>query len=59
MSSERYFFVYGSMMILVHIFKKKTQKTPKSDLDLAWDRMKKWVRTQKDFERALKKGSKK
>ena len=53
------FFVYGSLMILVHLFQKKTQKTPKSDLDLAWDRMKKWVRMQKDFERTLKKGSKK
>ena len=37
------FFVYGSLMILVHFFQKKTQKTPKSDLDLAWDRMKKWT----------------
>jgi len=53
------FFVYGSIMILVHFFQKKTQKTPKSDLDLAWDRMKKWVRTQKDFERAMKKENKK
>jgi phage-related protein len=49
------FFVYGSMMILIHFFQKKSQKTPKSDLDLAWDRMKKWVRTQKDFEREEKK----
>lgn len=53
------FFVYGSIMILVHFFQKITKKTPKSDLDLAWDPMKKWVRTQKDFERTLKKGSKK
>lgn len=51
------FFVYGSLMILVHFFKKKTQKTPKSDLDLAWERMKKWVRLQKDLEKTIKKGS--
>lgn len=30
----------GSTMILLHGFQKKTQKTPKSDLDLAWRRMK-------------------
>lgn len=53
------FFVYDSLMILVHFFKKKTQKTPKSDLDLAWNRMKKWVLMQKYFEQSLKKGSKK
>jgi phage-related protein len=57
------FFVYDSMMILVHFFQKKTQKTPKSDLELAWDRMKKWVRRQKDFEQKdkqlIKKGNKK
>ena len=45
------FFVYGSLMVLVHFFKKTTRKTPKSDLDLAWERMKKWVRAQKEIER--------
>jgi phage-related protein len=37
------FFVNGSQMILVHFFKKTSRKTPKSDLDLAWERMKKWM----------------
>lgn len=48
------FFVYGSDMILVHLFKKSSRKTPKSDLDLAWDRMKKWMRRQKEIERRRK-----
>lgn len=51
------FFVSGSLMILVHFFKKTSQKTPKSDLDLAWDRMKKWVREQKESQRKHKKGN--
>ena len=53
------FFIYESSMILVHFFKKKTQKTPKSDLDLSWDRMKKWMHSQKQLEQILKKGIRK
>lgn len=34
------FFVNGSNMVLLHGFVKKTQKTPKPDLDLAIKRMK-------------------
>ncbi len=49
------FFVYGSEMILVHFFKKTSRKTPKSDLDLAWDRMKKWVHSQKQTEAKARK----
>ena len=33
------FTVHGARMVLLHGFVKKTQKTPKSDLDLADDRM--------------------
>ena len=43
-------------MVLVQFFKKLAQKTPKSDLDLGWDRMKKWVRVDKENQRKLKKG---
>ncbi len=50
------FFVSGSQMVLAHFFKKTSQKTPKSDLDLGWDRMKKWVRADKENQRKLKKG---
>lgn len=52
------FFIYEVEMILVHFFKKTSQKTPKSDLDLAWDRMKKWMHKQRDFENKIKKGGK-
>jgi hypothetical protein len=41
------FFVYGTDMILVHFFKKTTKKTPQSDLQLAWKRMKKWIQAQR------------
>lgn len=50
------FFVFGSDMILVHFLKKTSRKTPKSDLDLGWDRMKKWMHTQRDLETKAKKG---
>ncbi len=35
------FCIYGGKMILLHGFIKKTQKTPKKDIDLAVKRMKK------------------
>ncbi len=38
------FFVFRKRMILTHLFLKKTQKTPMSDVTLAWDRMKNWVK---------------
>jgi phage-related protein len=41
------FFVHSELMILLHLFLKKTQKTPKADLDLAWNRMKKWMREER------------
>ena len=41
------FFVYDNLMILVHMFVKKSQKTPKVEIDLAWDRIKKWIREQR------------
>lgn len=50
------FFVYEAEMILVHFFKKTSRKTPKSDLDLGWDRMKKWMHKQRDIETKAKKG---
>jgi phage-related protein len=52
------FFVSANLMVLVHFFKKTSQKTPKSELDLGWERMKKWVRTQREIEIAIKKGKK-
>lgn len=52
------FFVSGSQMVLVHFFKKTSKKTPKSDLDLGWDRMKKWVHAEKATTRKTKKGQK-
>ena len=52
------FFVSGSKMVLVHFFKKASKKTPKSDLDLGWDRMKKWVRAEKENAHKAKKGKK-
>ena len=41
------FFVFNDLMVLVHIFLKKSQKTPKNGIDVAWDRMKKWMKEQK------------
>lgn len=52
------FFVYESLMVLVHFFHKTTRKTPKPELDLAWDRMKEWMRAQKAAETATRKGRK-
>lgn len=51
------FFVYGSLMILVHFFQKTTRKTPKAEIDLAWDRMKEWIHAQKAVEVAAKKAA--
>lgn len=39
------FAVIGSEMILLHGFIKKSQKTPKQDLDLAKDRLKQYQRS--------------
>ena len=52
------FFVHGSLMILVHFFKKTTQKTLKSDLELGWGRMKKWMQAQVSVNKKAKKGMK-
>ena len=41
------FFVINDLMILTHIFEKKTRYTPAKEINLAWDRMKKWMRYQK------------
>lgn len=51
------FFVYGSLMVLVQFFQKTTGKTPKSEIDLAWDRMKEWIHAQKAVEVAAKKAA--
>lgn len=51
------FFVYGSLMVLVQFFQKTTRKTPKSEIDLAWDRMKEWIHAQKAVEVAAKKAA--
>ncbi len=41
------FFVFNDLMVLVHIFGKNSQKTPKTEIDVSWDRMKKWIKDQK------------
>jgi len=41
------FFVFNNLMILVHLFVKKSQKTPKKEIDVAFERMKKWVKDQR------------
>jgi len=41
------FFVINDLMILTHMFEKKTRTTPAKEINLAWDRMKKWMREQK------------
>ncbi len=51
------FFVSNSKMVLVHFFKKTSQKAPKRDLDLGWERMKKWVHAEKQIDQQLKKGN--
>ncbi len=38
------FFVYDNRMVLTHLFNKKSQKTPKKEIDIAWERMKAWVK---------------
>jgi phage-related protein len=52
------FFVFGADMILVHFFRKTSKKTPRSDLDLAWQRMKKWMHFQRELETKSKKETK-
>lgn len=42
------FFVYETIMVLTHLILKKTRKTPKLEVDVAWDRMRKWVRISKE-----------
>jgi len=41
------FFVYENLMILVHLFQKTSQKTPKQELDLGWKRMKQFMKEAK------------
>lgn len=41
------FVVYENRMVLVHFFQKKARKTPASEIDVAWDRMKQWVREER------------
>lgn len=39
-----FFFYWGNHIIIVHVFQKKTQKTPKQVLELAHERMKEVIR---------------
>ncbi|HRK06607.1 MAG TPA: type II toxin-antitoxin system RelE/ParE family toxin [Pseudobdellovibrionaceae bacterium] len=50
------FFVFGSQMILVHFFRKTSRKARKSDLDLGWQRMKLWIRAERESRRPTQKG---
>lgn len=52
------FFVYSAKMVLVHFFQKKTQKTPLQEIEVAWQRMKIWVREQRRIEAVRKKKGK-
>lgn len=58
LSIVRCFLFRVHKLVLVHFFKKTSKKTPKSDLDLGWDRMKKWVHAEKATTRKTKKGQK-
>jgi len=53
------FFVYGDRMILVNFFQKKSRKTPSTELELAWNRMKLWVRAQRSAESRKRKQGRK
>lgn len=53
------FFVYEALMVLVHFFHKTTRKTPKTEIDLAWNRMKEWMAEQKKKETVERKARKK
>ncbi len=41
------FFVHGKLMILLLLFVKKTQKVPLKEINLAVDRMKKWLQQER------------
>lgn len=41
------FFVFENLMVLTHLFVKKTPKTPKAEINVAWDRMKRWMKEQR------------
>lgn len=41
------FFVYKDLMVLVHLFIKKERKTPRNEIEVAWDRMKKWIKEER------------
>jgi len=44
------FFVSDNLMVLTHLFLKKSQKTPKIEIDLAWQRMLKWMRSKRSVD---------
>ena len=44
------FFVYGDRMVLVHFFRKSTRKTPSNEIEAGWNRMKLWMREQRNVE---------
>ncbi|MDQ6905759.1 MAG: type II toxin-antitoxin system RelE/ParE family toxin [Chloroflexota bacterium] len=39
-----YFFFTGRRIVFVHAFQKKTQKTPRREIDIALDRMQQFIR---------------
>ncbi|MDB5038836.1 MAG: hypothetical protein JWQ35_2364 [Bacteriovoracaceae bacterium] len=45
------FFVYEDRMVLTHFIKKKSNKTPKDAIELAWKRMKLWMQAQRELEK--------
>lgn len=50
------FFVYANRMVLVHFIEKKSRKTPKDAIELAWKRMRLWMKTQLELEATIRKG---
>lgn len=51
------FFVYEAKMVLVSFFQKTSQKTPQSEIELAWERMKQWIKAEKESQASKKRKS--
>ncbi|MBF0365777.1 MAG: type II toxin-antitoxin system RelE/ParE family toxin [Oligoflexia bacterium] len=41
------FFVHKKLMVLVSFFVKTSRKTPDFEIDVAWDRMKTWMKSER------------
>ena len=45
------FFVSDDKMVLVSFFHKKSQKTPQHEIELAYERMKKWMKAEREVKK--------